>query len=63
MKRAEVEEKLERLVEAAGEGAVGLEEMDLDGEWDPEKHDAIMKKVYGDEYDGIAVSNPFSPTL
>lgn len=55
LKRQEVEAKLLKLVEAAGEGAVGLEEMDLEGDWDPEAHDAMMKKVYGDEYAGGAV--------
>lgn len=56
LKRQEVEEKLLKLVEAAGEGAVGLDEMDLEGDWDPEAHDAMMKKVYGEQYDGVAVS-------
>lgn len=26
-----------------------LEELDLDGEWDPEKHDAQMASLYADE--------------
>jgi hypothetical protein len=59
LKRQEVEAKLLKLVEAAGEGAVGLEEMDLEGDWDPDAHDAMMKKVYGEDYDGVAVR--FSP--
>lgn len=50
LKRKEVEAKLLQLVEAAGEGTQGLDEIDLEGEWDPEEHDRRMAKVYGEEY-------------
>lgn len=50
LKRKEVEAKLLQLVEAAGEGTSGLENIDLEGEWDPEAHDRKMAEVYGEEY-------------
>jgi protein KRI1 len=56
LKRKEVEAKLLKLVEAAGEGTAGLEALDLEGDWDPEEHDRKMAEVYGQEYGEIEVS-------
>lgn len=50
LKRKEVEEKLLKLLEVAGEGTTGLEGIDLEGDWDPEEHDRRMADVYGEEY-------------
>lgn len=61
LKRKEVEAKLLQLVEAAGEGTAGLEDIDLEGDWDPEEHDRKMAAVYGDEY-GQADDDGFKPT-
>ncbi|GAA5850066.1 hypothetical protein JCM8547_001001 [Rhodosporidiobolus lusitaniae] len=61
LKRKEVEDKLKQLVEAAGEGTKGLEELDLEGEWDEEKHEEMMRRVYGEEYEG-AEDDGFKPT-
>lgn len=73
LKRREVEDKLEKLLEAGGLARTKKEkkddddedddddapqegdDWDLDGDWDPEKHDAMMGKVYGDEYGAVAV--------
>lgn len=55
LKRKEVEEKLKQLAEAAGAGAEGLDEIDLDGEWDEAKHEEAMRKVYGGEYEELDV--------
>ncbi|TNY18993.1 KRI1-like family C-terminal-domain-containing protein [Rhodotorula diobovata] len=61
LKRKEVEERLKQLVEAAGEGTKGLEEIDLDGEWDEAKHEEAMRKVYGGEYENLE-DDEFKPT-
>lgn len=55
LKRKEVEEKLLKLVEAAGEGAEGLGGMDLETDWDPVEHDRKMAEVYGGDYGGVQV--------
>ena len=60
LKRKEVEERLKQLVEAAGEGTKGLEEIDLDGEWDEAKHEEAMRKVYGGEYENLEVGPSLS---
>lgn len=51
LKRKEVEEKLLKLLEVAGEGTQGLDKIDLEGDWDPEEHDRKMAEVYGGEYE------------
>lgn len=56
LKRKEVEDKLLQLVETAGEGTKGLENIDLEGDWDPEEHDRRMAEVYGEEYGAMEVS-------
>ncbi|BGO92911.1 hypothetical protein NBRC10512_006073 [Rhodotorula toruloides] len=61
LKRKEIESKLQQLVEAAGQGTKGLEDIDLDGEWDEAKHEEAMRKVYGDDYDNMEDAN-FKPT-
>jgi len=61
LKRKQVEEKLVQLVEAAGGGAKGLEEIDLDGDWDEARHEEEMKKIYGGDYEG-AEDEGFKPT-
>ena len=63
LKRKEVEEKLLKLVEAAGEGAEGLAQMDLEADWDPEEHDRKMQEVYGGNYEGAEVSRLVSKFL
>ncbi|GAA5887721.1 hypothetical protein JCM5296_004469 [Sporobolomyces johnsonii] len=61
LKRKEVEDKLLQLVEAAGSGTKGLEEIDLEGDWDEQKHEEAMRRVYGEDYDGME-DDGFKPT-
>ncbi|KAI5475361.1 KRR1 interacting protein 1 [Pseudohyphozyma bogoriensis] len=61
LKRKEVEEKLLKIVEAAGEGTMGIDGIDLEGDWDPEEHDRKMAEVYGQDYEG-ADDADFKPT-
>ncbi|KDE09816.1 hypothetical protein MVLG_00214 [Microbotryum lychnidis-dioicae p1A1 Lamole] len=51
LKRKEVEAKLAKLIEAAGEGTKGLDAIDLEGDWDEAEHDRKMQEIYGEEYD------------
>ncbi|KAK4055204.1 Kinetochore protein Spc24 [Microbotryomycetes sp. JL201] len=61
LKRKQVEDKLLQLVQVAGQGTKGLEELDLEGDWDPEEHDRKMAQVYGEEY-GQMEDDDFKPT-
>ncbi|BGP12777.1 hypothetical protein JCM10213_007291 [Rhodosporidiobolus nylandii] len=62
LKRKEVEEKLQQLIEAAGTGAeAALEDLDLEGEWDEKKHEEEMRRIYGEEYEGME-DDGFKPT-
>lgn len=44
-----------------------LEALDLDGEWDPEKHDAHMMGLYGQDEEGFEdvryLTSLITPTL
>ncbi|SCZ90494.1 BZ3500_MvSof-1268-A1-R1_Chr1-3g02023 [Microbotryum saponariae] len=51
LKRKEVEAKLAKLIEAAGEGTKGLDAIDLEGDWDEAEHDRKMQEIYGEDYD------------
>ncbi|GAA5887517.1 hypothetical protein JCM6882_001437 [Rhodosporidiobolus microsporus] len=61
LKRKEVEEKLLQLVEAGGAKEGALEGIDLEGEWDEAAHEEAMRKVYGEEYEGMD-DDGFKPT-
>jgi protein KRI1 len=66
LKRKEIEAKLREIEQIAGSGsgAAELEALDLEGEWDPEAHDAQMRAAFNDDYyahaeqemDGAAVT-------
>lgn len=50
LKMKEIREKLERIGKEGGkklEETEALQELDLDSDWDPEKHDKQMSKIYG----------------
>lgn len=52
LKRKEAEDKLAQIIEAGGKGVAGeLDDFDLDGDFDEVKHDALMRKLYGSDYE------------
>ncbi|XP_076006270.1 protein KRI1 homolog isoform X2 [Genypterus blacodes] len=52
LKRGEIMEKLKRLQELTGNEQLAFSPADLDGDFDPQHHDQLMQKVFGDGYYG-----------
>ncbi|XP_037331327.2 protein KRI1 homolog [Pungitius pungitius] len=50
LKRNEIVEKLKRLKELTGNEELAFSQADLEGDFDPQQHDQIMQKVFGNEY-------------
>ncbi|XP_067314715.1 protein KRI1 homolog [Pseudorasbora parva] len=52
LKRAEIMDKLKTLQELTGNEQLAFNDVDLEGDFDPQKHDRLMQKFFGDEYYG-----------
>lgn len=50
LKRAEIMGKLKKLQELTGNKQLTFNEIDLEGDFDPQTHDQIMQKFFSDEY-------------
>lgn len=52
LKRNEIMDKLKRLQELTGNEKLAFDQVDLEGDFDPQKHDQLMQNMFGDGYYG-----------
>ncbi|KAJ8406855.1 hypothetical protein AAFF_G00297710 [Aldrovandia affinis] len=52
LKRSEIMEKLRRLQDLTGNKELAFSQGDLEGAFDPQEHEQLMQKFFGDEYYG-----------
>ncbi|KAH8583419.1 zz domain [Cryptosporidium sp. chipmunk genotype I] len=50
MKRKEIIEKLKKIQEISGISGISDEKLDLEGDFDPDKHDKYMEELFDDDY-------------
>lgn len=50
MKRREIMDKIDKLREITGDPALEFQEEDLETDFDPQKHDEMMKKYFNDDF-------------
>lgn len=53
IRKREIEEKLLKLKEVSGKEEFGLNQEDLDGDFDPDEHDKRMAALFDDNYYGV----------
>jgi protein KRI1 len=67
-KRKEIMEKLQQLQEISGNADLPLEDLDIEGDFDPDEYDKKMGKVFNEEYykddvDGEKPEFPHDPEI
>ena len=62
LKKKEIINKLKQVEEVSGASALGFENVDLEGDFDPEEHDRKMQELFNEDYYGQDVSSSSKPS-